>query len=1524
MSTTANRLADLTIFVVGYGKFLELQGDPTVDAKLWERHVTKVEPLLKRYLPSLNEGMIQFYEEPATELRRKTAFRLATRNDNVGSLPKKVEFLSSFMSRLGARQNITREIFQGKALKGIRTVASAVDEAPGIALNRLASVSPASGLKITQRWLEKAADIANHPISEIESIANDLTSAKELGQEIKDNEARIQSLDPGDPEVAELRGKKKELLDRAKAVADSSKNPEAVTTAVAEKIAEINFDNYGYQTDTGKRLGLTPEQEVGLMARGRSILAAGAGSGKTRVLAGKVAYHINELGVPAESIMATSFTRKSAAELMARVEKFGAVIDGPAKNNFGTTHSIAGKMLNTRAKREFKRPAYFGKREMWKQNILIRLAMEQVKMGPTGIQPPEPRGLWEDLMDDLAVQNMEKTLFPDGPEEQVPAGNDRHHMEVRNLINFFENAQRNWGQKWQGWIGHSLRFLNSIEGVEPQDMSKRDKDKLNKLLSKQKNDRATDYRVAAKKKKDPLKGLTKYTYAQTPANQWFNIGAKLTQKMGQGEMPIPSGDFKRNISIWKGKGLSPSEVWANEGSDAAAVYAAYEWLKGVDGEPEFQQTGDMDDLLIDAVGAMVGDPLLLRQLNNQFKVMLIDEAQDLNRCVSGDTILKTPEGEVSVKDLEEGQLIQSYRNGRVVYRPVISKVPSSWKRGVRIHTRSGKSLLMSPDHQIYATTLGQVEDDNQLALYLMYREGMGFRIGTSRRPFHATENGSSGRASTERANALWVLEIGPKEDILYKEQAFSLEYAVPTYLFEGGVRGCNQPRIQRIFDQFGENGRVLLDLYDLSFAFPHWTNTGYTHNGYERRVFSLYAHRGHGGSQRGTAGSCTWTNGDGPESLSTYSIKGGRKMAALFSANYSEARALGIQSAREMGARFVEFLSFGNESLRLQTASQLFSGQRVLVNDGDIDLEYSDLLTMDQYRDLAKEAGVDITSFGAKKKDVHRYLRSVGCDLPLQIGSNSYLDEIEWVEEVCDEEFWDLAVGETENFFGNGILSHNCQHLIFGLIAGYLDPETLLPKPDKSMTADTFQFIGDDRQAIYAFRGADPEEFINKSDLTDGGDNFETDQLTINFRSGSDIVEAANRLIAYNEKQIPIACKAYGRKGDGQIVAREAPDTESAALSVVEDIKERIENEGISYKDFGIAIRTNAEAYAYGLEMLKQGIPFKSKARFFNDRATKSLIGWLTIAEVGLNGDPNVFNKALLDATSLPTSFLGNKFKDALENQGEGNWYQWLTNGGAEEIYGRRGRTRSVYAFLENVEYVAGLTGPPSSLLDQIMEMVGADGESIVDTMVTKVREDDEKMSELIAESGASSVDEGMIKDLALAPIEPLRSLFSGKEDVSEAMEFVRTLQQVNEKISSNDSDKEIERDAVTISTAHGWKGLECPHMFVPMVGGKFPHPLASIEDERRLAYVAVTRAEESCVVLNIPGEVTEGKQKRIVHSQFVDELCLPSGSSRTASYEEDEEVDLLGLPEGITEDELDDMLELMAGWEELDSMQEG
>jgi DNA helicase-2/ATP-dependent DNA helicase PcrA len=419
------------------------------------------------------------------------------------------------------------------------------------------------------------------------------------------------------------------------------------------------------------------------------------------------------------------------------------------------------------------------------------------------------------------------------------------------------------------------------------------------------------------------------------------------------------------------------------------------------------------------------------------------------------------------------------------------------------------------------------------------------------------------------------------------------------------------------------------------------------------------------------------------------------------------------------------------------------------------------------------------------------------------------------------------------------------------------------------------------------------------SDLVEGGAGFKTEILKTNYRSGELIVQAANRLIAHNTKQIPMTCEANPKRADkGGIVSVPFPPQEPKDMTApaqwlaarVEEMMELGQAGKKGYDAFGVGLRSNAEAYTYGLELLKKGIPFRAKANFFGDNNTKALLHWLTIADEGMNGDVTRINDAVLNARSAPTSMLGQKFVDELTQRASGNYLMWLQQNYAS-IYGPRAfQTASVKAYVDNLTTVANLKDSGLSnemLLDAILGLQGTDGSTVKDALVDKVRDDDELMAELRAANPKGEVDEDAVQEQAMAPIAPLKGLLDARANLTEAMKYVRTLQTANAKLTANDDPeaKGFKEPAVTLGTMHSWKGLEVENMFVPVVGGKFPRTDASDSDlasERRLAYVALTRGENNVFVLDIPTIRRTKNGEVVLKSRFMDEMCLPVSAPAT------------------------------------------
>lgn len=477
--------------------------------------------------------------------------------------------------------------------------------------------------------------------------------------------------------------------------------------------------------------------------------------------------------------------------------------------------------------------------------------------------------------------------------------------------------------------------------------------------------------------------------------------------------------------------------------------------------------------------------------------------------------------------------------------------------------------------------------------------------------------------------------------------------------------------------------------------------------------------------------------------------------------------------------------------------------------------------------------------------------------------------------------------------------SNPCQVLMYGLIAGTHNKDGT-KKEDNTMTASTFALVGDEKQSIYAFRGAEPELFINASDAN-GGD-FKTLYLTDNYRSGSAIVEAANAVASHLSKTIPMVCKAHPSRGEGSIHCDIVKDNQEGASMFADTIAKMCKGELASEKfsDFGLGVRTNAEAMAYGVELLKRAIPFKSKLNFFNTPTAKAMIDWMNLGTLDSSNIP-AMNEAVLRAHRSPNFYLDQAFTQALESQARNqNYYEWMLKGGWQKLYSgkQEWRKKFVKSYVDAITAVRNqLRGSTDAetFIQFILDLPGGEMKGQTSTMLSSLIEEvkgsPEAMDMLVQESEGGRVTEEQIEAFALAPIQPLLSIAKDKTDIRGCVQYVQRLKQVNDT-KSHDDEEDV--DAVIIDTVHGWKGLECKHMYIPMSQGTFPHARslsspAEEDSERRLAYVALTRGRESVTVI-APRVNLFGKQ--VEPSQFVYEGCIPvRGGEDKSSMDAEKEV---------------------------------
>jgi DNA helicase-2/ATP-dependent DNA helicase PcrA len=381
--------------------------------------------------------------------------------------------------------------------------------------------------------------------------------------------------------------------------------------------------------------------------------------------------------------------------------------------------------------------------------------------------------------------------------------------------------------------------------------------------------------------------------------------------------------------------------------------------------------------------------------------------------------------------------------------------------------------------------------------------------------------------------------------------------------------------------------------------------------------------------------------------------------------------------------------------------------------------------------------------------------------------------------------------------------------------------------------------VGDDDQSMYGFRGARPDQFIYFSDQYKG-----TKQVALedNYRSNPHILEVANSLIVNNTVRLLKRLKAH-KKCDDQSVTYTSFGSEGAeAESTIKDIKIKIEQDGISPKDIAILYRTNAQSRSLEDRLIIEGIPYviHGGISFYERKEVKDLIAYMQLAI-----DPNN-DKAVDRVINVPSRYLGKVFKERMKSCSCSHW-DAIHGKFRMESYMERGANEFI-GLVEKLKSMLKEGTSPAELVDFMME---------------------EFYSAHLKEEGEDE-DEGS-------------SRFENISTLKFALEQYETVQDFLDYIDKMNSKAKHSIDGVQLMTIHKSKGLE--FKVVHVVGcsqGLLPHfkaveastngkPLA-IEEERRLLYVAITRAETECHITSSGS--FNGKPAPA--SMFVKELGLP------------------------------------------------
>jgi superfamily I DNA/RNA helicase len=959
-------------------------------------------------------------------------------------------------------------------------------------------------------------------------------------------------------------------------------------------------------------------------------------------------------------------------------------------------------------------------------------------------------------------------------------------------------------------------------------------------------------------------------------------------------------------SQWSGNGITPAEALATvpprkEAQDAATWYTMYEGLKGTlpDWRPPCQSNsytrfmsqnrgdgsrlGDFSDMLLIFRDILKRSPVVQSAVQKMFDHVIVDEAQDRNtimaeiiemisghinedsqdkslwivgddkQCVHVDTLVDVPGNRrVRAGGLRVGAQVLSYRNSKVTPQIVESVTKSDWAYGFKVVTASGRSLTMSPNHRIWASEINPEIEDR--IVYLMHRPNLGFRVGV-------TTNGRTkkgrrsirSRMAMENADKLWILKLcGDYEEALLEESSYSLTYGIPTVVFNGVWRDLNQDRLDEVFRRFGKNGMKLLEASNLDFDHPHVTAYASGNGRVARRVIQMLAHH-----SKGTLVSLEWTGDDLDSPLKAAQVifqsTGPRRRLRKHCNSYRDAISFATTLKGLTGAIINRRLSRHEleEPYQLIPAAGLFPGMRLVVLEGEDAVDSEEITSIDR----------------------------------------------------VEGSFVDLSVDDASNFFGNGILSHNSINAFQGARAELFT--SLWDQPGWKTRAITTNYR------------CEPEIVDAANALIANNE----DQIPMEARADPRKVRGVGSIKVFNPPDEASAALDTV-EAIKQNLALGANVTDHAILCRT--------NKELHAFETACIIR--------GVPYARKGA-----SSFFGSPETKAVLGYVQLVTgtdpIKMQGaladainKPNRFfidpKKGAEAVERAIVDYARTKQQDpktidpveALSDRG-------FVNGLARrllDLKGGRGRDfdhklRELGDALKEMRALAQTGGYTTrDLFDQIL---GLEGTAIVggkfieqtfretlqadlkDRVGDETDDDEEEEDETDPTRGLGNVSflyklseiDPTDEDDALTPPTTPAGFKSKMERYAARMRDLRTdVTAWYKKQSALPPEQRTPPPGTYVGTVHSVKGAQWPNTYVSMPAGKFPFNIPKrpgepppdpdevkdqVEGERRLAYVALTRAAKNLTII-CPGEVG-GKPAGV--SVFVAEAKLKVGENVVA-----------------------------------------
>ena len=397
--------------------------------------------------------------------------------------------------------------------------------------------------------------------------------------------------------------------------------------------------------------------------------------------------------------------------------------------------------------------------------------------------------------------------------------------------------------------------------------------------------------------------------------------------------------------------------------------------------------------------------------------------------------------------------------------------------------------------------------------------------------------------------------------------------------------------------------------------------------------------------------------------------------------------------------------------------------------------------------------------------------------------------------------------------------------------------------------------VGDDAQSIYSFRGANIDNILNFQNLYRQAKLFKLEQ---NYRSTQLIVQAANSLIRRNERQIPKNVFSENEHGE-KLQLKPAYSDKEEAIIVCQDIKRLRRQDHTNWSDFAILYRTNSQSRSFEEQMLKDNIPYRiyGGLSFYQRKEIKDVIAYFRL--IANPNDEEAFKRIInYPARGIGDTTVG-KIVQAAQTYGVSLW-QVIKEPVLFPMEVSKGTMTKIQNFRELIEGWIGRVATEDAYT------LGHD---------------------IIMNSGISKDIYSGRNPEDISRQENLEEFLSGMQDFVESRReedmgneiFLPDFLQEVALLTDLDSEEGDENDKVTLMTIHSAKGLEFPTVFVVgLEENIFPSPMCTnsmreLEEERRLLYVAITRAEKHCILTCAQNRFRYGRMEYDTPSRFIRDI---------------------------------------------------